>query len=297
MILLAALFVSSISGSAVTTLAQRGGFIAPGRYEIEIAATGKVLDLRREDMRTVQQWERGGVRNQQWEIEHAGGNYYYIRSAENGASLAIQGAGVGARVIAAGRGNRESNMWRFEELGNGEVMIIHRSGLALDIPNGAWDNSVPMQVWSVARNNNQRFRLVPVGDVARSPYDPVSGRPEYNEGYRAGINDRRASLSSNYRRHRGSYNRQSELEFRQGYAAGYNTGYDPGWNDDSLNRMNATERRYYNDGYRLGRNDARTGYNSNYRRYSNRYDRRLEPFFRRGYEAGYYSVPNTRTSR
>ena len=58
MILLGVLVVSS--GLAVTILAQRDGFVGPGRYEIEIAATGKVLDLRREDMRTVQQWELKG---------------------------------------------------------------------------------------------------------------------------------------------------------------------------------------------------------------------------------------------
>src|SRR5262249_20347010 len=97
LIILAALFVTSVPSSAA--LAQRTISVQPGRYEIEVALTGKVLDLRREDMRTVQQFYRGNVRNQQWDIESAGGGYYYIRSVENGAYLTAEGTFNGSRVI------------------------------------------------------------------------------------------------------------------------------------------------------------------------------------------------------
>jgi len=272
-------------------MAQRYMVIPPGLYEIEIAPTGKVLDLRREDMRTVQQWERGGVRNQQWNIESAGGNYYAIRSAQNGAYLTIGEYGNGARVIAVPRRDRD-DVWRFESLGNGEVLIVHSSGLTLDNPNGSLNNGMPLQVWSIARNNNQRFRLAPVvGPFARrQPVDPIrnTGREDFDEGHRAGISDYQADLSRNYRRHRGEYNRFTEREFSEGYNAGYDDARIGAVRyDNSLGVLNVYERRYYEDGYRLGQQDARYGNYSDYRRYPGRYNRQYEPFFRRGYEAGY----------
>jgi Ricin-type beta-trefoil lectin domain-like len=306
---LAALFVPTVTSSAVTPAAQRDGFIGPGRYEI-ITPSGKVLDLNNRDMRTVQQWDRGGVRNQQWDIVNAGGNFYFIRSAENGASLGIEAAGEGARVVAT-RGNRQNDAWRFEGMRNGTVMIIHRSGFVLDLPNSVGDNGVPMQVWSNARNNNQMFRLVRVGDSDaaygrrnQNSYDRDDNnrrpgaddrRAEYNEGYRAGVSDSRSNLNPNYRRHSQRFDRFTESEFREGYSAGYDNARNVNRRnednyDSDLDRMSQFERRNYDEGYRLGQIDARSGSNLNYRRYIDRFDRQQEPFFRRGYEAGYNSI-------
>lgn len=280
---LAAFFVVSIFVSAA--LAQQFVQVEPGRYEIEIASTGKVLDLRREDMRSVQQFYRGNVRNQQWDIESAGGNSYYIRSAENGAYLSVESAREGGRVVATG-GRRGGDTWRFMDLGNGNLMIVHRSGMTLDLREGNPNDGAPIQVWSQARNANQQFRLARVYTDAASDFS----RTEYNEGYQAGVNDRTANLNRNYRRHRGLYNRNTESEFERGYNAGYESGrYDGGYNDD-LGGMNQNERRAYDEGYQLGQQDARSGYAANYSRHSNRYNRRQESFFRRGYEEGFNSA-------
>ena len=294
-IILAALFVTAISASA--SLAQRPISVQPGRYEIEIGLTGKVLDLRQEDMRSVQQYSRGNVQNQQWDIETAGSGYYYIRSAQNGAYLGIEGTPrEGARVAATP--NNRQDMWRFLELGNGNVMIVHRSGMVLDLTNGSTQDATMMQVWSQAANANQQFRLRPVNLAGASNDQRPTGRTEYNEGYQAGVNDRTANLGQNYRRHRTQYNRLSEREFEQGYNAGYTSGrYDNNnprrdndrYNDD-LNRMSQSERRIYEQAYQFGQRDARSNNAANYRRYSTRYNRWQETLFQRGYEAGYNSA-------
>lgn len=329
------------------------GFSGPGQYEIESAVTGKVLDLRREDYRTVQQYDRGGVRNQRWNIESAGGDYYTIRSAENGTYVGVEGAGNGARVVATQGGNRNNQVWRIRDTGNGLVTLVHRSGQVLDLHKDATNNGQPLQVWSSSGQTNQMFKMVRVGDVQASadtgpvaPERPGLGNA-YNKGYQAGINDKQAALNRNYRRHRDQYNANSEADFQTGYIAGYdgrrndntnntraaydegfqagasdnraalnrnyrrhrerydrdseadfqsgyNAGYDGARNDapvnDDLSRMTANERRSYDDGYRYGQEDARGGYNSNHRRYNNRYNRQQEPFFQRGYEAGYLSI-------
>src|SRR5262249_16005025 len=150
--------------------------VQPGRYEIEVALTGKVLDLRREDMRTVQQYYRGNVRNQQWDIESAGGSFYSIRSAENGAYLGVEGNNNGDRVIAS-RGGVGSGIWRFLAMGDGTVMLVNRSGMVLDLTDGSSRDGTPMQVWSQAGNSHQRFRLVPI--VGGASYN--SGRVDRGE--------------------------------------------------------------------------------------------------------------------
>jgi len=281
--LLAALFVATISVSAA--LAQQAMYVEPGRYEIEIASTGKVLDLRKEDMRTVQQYYRGDVRNQEWDIISAGGNSYYIRSAENGGYMGIQNSSQGARVTVDN--SARGDTWKFIRLNSGNVMIVHRSGMALDLTNGATNNGVPLQVWSQARNANQQFKLVPVTvGAVNNPNNPNAS--EYNEGYQAGISDRRMNLNNNYRRYRHLYDRYTENEFQRGYNAGYTSGR----NNEPWSQMNANERRNYDEAYRLGQQDARVGYNANYRRYNGRYNNRVESAFRQGYEAGYNSLRN-----
>jgi hypothetical protein len=303
-IILIALFVTVITASA--SLAQRPMSVQSGRYEIEINLTGKVLDLRKEDMRSVQQYFRGNVPNQQWDIESAGGNYFYIRSAENGAYLGIEGTPrEGARVIVTP--NNRQDMWRFVELNNGRIMIVHRSGMVLDLANGYTQDGAMMQVWSQAANANQQFRLVPVTLASASYNQPRTGRnqsnevnrerEEYNQGHQAGVSDRAANLNQNYRRHRSLYNSYSEREFEQGYIAGYSSGrsdnnrrrYSDSYNNDRSG-LSLSERRIFDEAYQIGQQDARSRYDANYRRHSNRYNRWQENIFQRGYESGYNSA-------
>ncbi|MCY7390673.1 MAG: RICIN domain-containing protein, partial [Leptolyngbyaceae cyanobacterium CAN_BIN12] len=69
--MLAALLVTAVP--TLISKAQQTVNVEPGRYEIEVTLTGKVLDLKKEDMRSVQQYFRGKVNNQQWDIQNAEG--------------------------------------------------------------------------------------------------------------------------------------------------------------------------------------------------------------------------------
>jgi hypothetical protein len=170
------------------------------------------------------------------------------------------------------------------------MMIVHRSGMTLDLTEGNSQDRTPIQVWSQVRNANQQFRLIPVANIGATYNRGTTGRFENSEAYQAGVNDRLSNLRPNYRRHRDMYDRYSESEFARNYNAGYNNGRTTGTYNDDLSGMSAVERRIYNEAYQFGQQDARSGSNSNYRRYSDGYNRRQESFFQRGYEAGYNST-------
>lgn len=142
-------------------------FTGPGRYRIEIVATGKALDLRMEDKRTVQQWAVGGARNQQWDFVDAGNGFYFITSAENGRVLDVDGgrARDGVAVVTATRGSSDNQKWKLADNGRGEFTIISKAGKSLETPAGKRDDGVKLQVSEPHGLENQRFRLVRVGDV------------------------------------------------------------------------------------------------------------------------------------
>lgn len=280
--------------AAAQLLKAADGYMGPGRYEIESVASGKVLDLNAGDRRTVQQWSRAHQKNQQWDIVDAGDGYVYIKSAEEGAILDIDGGNArdGARVVAVRLDNRDSKMWKIEGAGEGEVRIMSRFGKALDLPQGSRQDGAPLQVWKAAPQDNQRFRLVRVGGSEygfTAPNTAVWGsnfgdeRSSYEEGYTRGSADAGAQLRRTYGRHKARYNPQWE----QAFIEGYYDGYDRGRADTTTFR--AVEKDCYDDGYRAGRQDYQQGQKSNYTRYAGRFDLRLEPFFRRGYADGYYS--------
>ena len=50
--------LSAASSFLAQAQIQRGGYAGPGRYEIANVASGKVLDLNRQDQRTVSQSSR-----------------------------------------------------------------------------------------------------------------------------------------------------------------------------------------------------------------------------------------------
>ncbi|MDX2033212.1 MAG: RICIN domain-containing protein [Blastocatellia bacterium] len=153
---------------AFSPLAARAqGTITQGRYVIEIVATGKVLDLRTEDKRSVQQWANGGGRNQQWDLEDAGGGFFYIRSAENGKALdsADARARDGSALIVADKRDSDNQKWKIAENGNGQYTIVSRAGKSLESPAGKREDGARLQVWGPHGLENQRFRLTRLGDV------------------------------------------------------------------------------------------------------------------------------------
>jgi len=298
LLLSVALGFGSLSALARTP-DPRDAYKGPGRYEIEIVASGKALALDLRDQHTVRQWSPDHKTNQQWDLEDAGGGYVYIRSAETGMALDTEGgyARDGAPVIVSQPGGGDGQLWRIQEVDDGHVTIISRVGLSLDLPNSSHDNGIAMQVWKPWSHNNQKFRLIWVSGPVPRPFgdryegrdrDVRDGRDEkssYDLGYSLGIQDFRAQLRRSYARHKGEYNPQGEEAFIEGYY----DGYDAGRTDNSW--MRPAEKGSYDEGYRLGLQDQREGRKPNYMHYADRFDASSEPQFRKGYADGYYSTP------
>lgn len=74
---------------ASMALMAQGGFRGPGRYEIYAPLSRKVLDMDRNDRRTIIQYESRHTDNQTWDIVDAGGGFYFIRNVMNGNALAV----------------------------------------------------------------------------------------------------------------------------------------------------------------------------------------------------------------
>ncbi len=171
----------------------QGGFEGPGIYEIVNQNSGKVVDLDRNDETTVIQFESRGTDNQRWEFREAGGGWYYIVNTMN--SRALEPAGTRKRSPVEGRPFRgdENQQWRLETGRRETALILHRSGLALDVPGNSRRNGVRLQVTSRNGSAAQRFLLervsfttgfgtvlppAPSGGPGRPPepsagYDPV----------------------------------------------------------------------------------------------------------------------------
>jgi hypothetical protein len=109
----------------------------------------------------VHQWSTHLQRNQQWDIEDAGGGWVYLRSAENGKALEVMDrrSNDGTAVKAMPMRNADEQKWRINDLGNGEYGIVSRLGRAIDLHAFSMDDGVAIQVWQDNRNANQRFRF------------------------------------------------------------------------------------------------------------------------------------------
>jgi hypothetical protein len=150
----------------------RGNFQSGGLYEIVNVENGRVLDLDRNNGRTVIQFEPRGTRNQLWELRQSGAGRYNIVNAMNGAALAELSPRRSTPIEAfplRGGGGRRGGMgagpqmeWRIESYRDGSVMFISYSGNAIDIPDGTRRNGVQVQTYSRNGDGNQRFFLRPV---------------------------------------------------------------------------------------------------------------------------------------
>lgn len=289
-ILLAAI---SLNGALARAQAPGPGYAGPGRYEIENVASGKVLDLNRQDQRTLVQWPRTHAQTQQWDIEDAGNGYVYVKSAATGLTLDIDGgrARDGARVITSRPAGGDSQLWKIEGKGS-ERRFTSRLGISLDLPHSSHDDGVEYQTWSGAGADNQRFRLVWISGSSaaanRNPYGADNNMSDekraYDRGYHYGADDFKTRLRRTYARHKGQYSLQWEEAFIEGYYDGYDAARP------ETNVMRSEEKSSYDDAYRLGQKDYRESREPNYARYTDRVDSRFEPFFRRGYADGYYSA-------
>ncbi len=291
LVLAAALGFSALSAPARPPDTARV-YSGPGRYEVLNVSSGKSLDSNLQDGRTVRQSAPSHGPNQQWDVEDAGNGYVRIKAAETGLVLDIEGGAArdGAAVILSRPSRSDSQLWKFEDAGEGRLNIISRLGKAIDMPNGSDDNGAVFKLRAPGNHTSEKFRFIRVsGPVAANPGTPEHERTardeksSYHLGFRLGVEDFKAQLRRTYARHKGEYDPQWEVAFIEGYYDGYDTGRaDTG-------RMRVTEKDIYDSGSRMGQQDYRDGKRPDYTRYADRFDSRSEPFFRRGYEDGYFS--------
>jgi Protein of unknown function (DUF3011)/Ricin-type beta-trefoil lectin domain-like len=147
------------------------GYFGPGRYKIENVASSKVLDVDLRDGRTVRQWDAAfgsdqlnppnNIRNQQWDIEDAGGGFVRIKSAQTGMSLDVQQPNIRevVPVILAPPSNNQTQFWRIEDVGQGRVKITNRIGKSIDLPDSSLSNGKLFNVHPPNGGDNQKFLL------------------------------------------------------------------------------------------------------------------------------------------
>ncbi len=142
----------------LAALAQNG-YQGPGRYEIMSNLSQKVLDLDRNDQRTVIQFENRNTDNQTWDIQDAGGGFVYIRNGMNGYALTQTRPNNSEPVAGEPFNNSDMQRWRFESVNNGAVIIVNASDKALDIPYGRKDNGIKINTYNKSGEINQQWTM------------------------------------------------------------------------------------------------------------------------------------------
>ena len=150
---------------SIAMLAQ-GGFRGAGRYEIYSPLSRKVLDMDRNDRRTVIQFESRRTDNQVWDITDAGGGYYYIRNGMNGFALAVQDDRNSSPLVAEEFGNSPAQQWRFESGNDSTAILVNRNGKAIDIPYGSKNDGIKVNSYGRSGEENQRWQLRVAGNMS-----------------------------------------------------------------------------------------------------------------------------------
>jgi hypothetical protein len=159
----------------LAALAQ-SGYQGPGRYEILSNLSQKVLDLDRNDQRTVIQFENRNTDNQVWDIQDAGGGFVHIRNGMNGYALTQTRPNNSEPVAGEPLNNADTQRWRLESANNGAVIIVNASGKALDIPFGRKDNGIKINTYNRSGEINQQWTLRPVAGFNAN----TQNQPGYN---------------------------------------------------------------------------------------------------------------------
>ncbi len=148
--------------STLPLLAQ-GGFNGPGLYEIRNIQSGRVIDLDRNDQRTVIQFESRNTDNQTWEAVPADNGYFFLRNGMNGYALTSSGRGNSSPLFGAPFNGSPDQMWRIDPGKDGNAMLISRSNMAVDVPDGTDKNGTRLQIYEANGDANQRFTFQSVG--------------------------------------------------------------------------------------------------------------------------------------
>ena len=150
----------TLFGTAKAAFAQ-GGFQGPGWYQIVNLQSGRSLALA-PDMRGVIQVMPRDSEDQAWLVDPAPGGAFFIRSGISGAALQPTSGERSAIVVAAPFDGQPGQQWRFQAGKDGNALIVNYYGRTLDIPDGAQRDGVPLQIYDVNGDSNQRFLLRPL---------------------------------------------------------------------------------------------------------------------------------------
>lgn len=156
------------------------GVLRSGRYEFQLVATNRFLAVGR-DLRTVVQSGAAG-RAAQWDIEDAGNGAYYIRSADTGDVMTIQGRGENGDTVGLARQVRGdvNQLWILKPGPDNGYHFTTQRGKAMDSPSSARGDGGRMQVYNFNGEANQRFRARLIsesgGDLGRDRGRDRSGR-------------------------------------------------------------------------------------------------------------------------
>lgn len=146
---------------------NQSGVLRPGRYELELVATRRMLSVGN-DGRTVVQASRGG-RSSQWDIEDAGNGYYYVIAAGSGDAMTVSGRGDNGDNIVLARLRRgdQSQLWLIKPGPDNGYYFHTARNKSIDSPSSARYDGGRMQVYSINGEANQRFQLRYIGDNDR----------------------------------------------------------------------------------------------------------------------------------
>jgi hypothetical protein len=144
---------------ASLALLAQGGFRGAGRYEIFSPLSRKVLDMDRNDRRTIIQFDARHTDNQTWDITDAGGGYFYIRNVMNGNALAVGDDRNSTPLIAEPFSSSPQQQWRFESAENTTAVLVNRNGKAADVPGGSKNNGTKVNSYNRNNEENQRWQL------------------------------------------------------------------------------------------------------------------------------------------
>jgi hypothetical protein len=180
------------------------GVLRSGRYEIQLVATKRLLVA--EDNGQVVQSNAGNARSRRWDIEEAGNGYYYIRSAETGEVMTVEGNGdSGSSIILTEQGrSRDAQLWDIRTGPDNGYYFLAPTGRSMDSPSSARYDGGRMQVYKRNGEANQRFWLRWIGELRRG---------DNNRGDRWRDRDDRAPRAGSLR-WRGRVDDVVELEIR-----------------------------------------------------------------------------------
>lgn len=171
---------------SIGALFAQGGFRGAGRYEIISPLSRKVIDMDRNDQRTVIQYDSRRADNQMWDAQDAGGGFYYFRNAMNGYVLAVRDDRNSTPLIVEPYDGSPRQRWRVEGGDRDTAILVNANGKAIDIPYGSTNNGVKLNSYSRNNEVNQRWQFQEVrggGNRSNNRYDTPSNSSRRADRY------------------------------------------------------------------------------------------------------------------